>query len=43
MKQYLFPLGIPCYDGTPGLPGPKGLGKYSYDKNWSFSILQFFF
>jgi hypothetical protein len=30
-KQFLFHIGIPGRDGTPGLPGPKGFGKYSYN------------
>jgi hypothetical protein len=31
-QQYLFNLGLPGRDGTPGLPGPKGFGKYLYDR-----------
>jgi hypothetical protein len=33
-KQYLFNIGIPGRDGSSGVPGPKGFGKYPYNRFW---------
>ncbi len=30
-KNYFFNIGLPGRDGSPGLPGPKGYGNYSYN------------
>jgi hypothetical protein len=30
-KKYFLNIGLPGRDGTPGLPGPKGYGKYPYN------------
>jgi hypothetical protein len=38
-----FNIGLPGRDGTPGLPGSKGFGKYPYHRERQISIFNLLF